>query len=110
MPHSTIIDENDITIQLEWQSAPMVSQMTWKAALDSCRALTTSDYSNWRLPTIEEIQSIMASGTIELTDKELWSRCSSSGNYINADAIDENNNITSVQKTELKDVLAVRIE
>ena len=73
------------------------------------RALTTSDYSNWRLPTIEEIQSIMASGTIELTDKELWSRCSSSGNYINADAIDENNNITSVQKTEVKFVLACRI-
>ena len=110
MPHSTITDENDVVMQLEWQSAPMVSQMAWKASIDSCRALTTSDHTNWRLPTIEEMQSIIASGVIELTDKELWSRCSSSSNYSNADVIDENNNITSVQKTELKYVLAVRTE
>jgi len=127
MPHSTITDENGVTTQLEWQSAPMVSQMAWGDALDSCRALralTTSDHTNWRLPTRKEVISLIENNMMQqldamergleftgfnLSGKLIWTRDSVAEQSNKAYIVDQNGNCSVVNKEELRDVIAVTI-
>lgn len=49
----------DNTLGLQWQDDSSPSVLTWKSALDQCNNLTLGGYSDWRLPNINELQSIV---------------------------------------------------
>ena len=52
----------DISTGLMWQKSPVQNweaAMNWEQALAYCEALTLGGYSDWRLPTIKELRSIV---------------------------------------------------
>ncbi|KPA13588.1 secreted protein containing DUF1566 [Candidatus Magnetomorum sp. HK-1] len=49
----------DKTTGLMWQIETSVSQKTWKEALVYCENLTLAGYSDWRLPNLKELNSIV---------------------------------------------------
>ena len=46
---------------LEWQQFPERGAISWYQAIDYCNALTLGGYSDWRLPTIKEISTLVDS-------------------------------------------------
>ncbi|MBD3789674.1 MAG: DUF1566 domain-containing protein [Campylobacterales bacterium] len=51
----------DSTTGLQWQddATAASTQLTWQAAIDHCEALTLGGHSDWRLPNINELKSII---------------------------------------------------
>ena len=49
----------DICTGLMWQRRSSSVSMTWEKAIEHCESLSISGYSDWRLPTIEELRSIV---------------------------------------------------
>lgn len=44
---------------LQWQDDAIGSSMTWESAITYCEDLVLDNYSNWRLPNINELKSIV---------------------------------------------------
>jgi len=44
---------------LQWQDDAIGSIMVWRAAIDYCENLTLDTYSDWRLPNLNELISIV---------------------------------------------------
>ncbi len=55
--HGTV---TDAASGLMWQDNAISATMDWTTAKSQCDGLTLSGYTNWRLPTIEELTSITA--------------------------------------------------
>jgi hypothetical protein len=53
----------DNTTGLMWQKAAAPADYSWEQALAYCDNLTLAGYSDWRLPTSKELQSIACYGT-----------------------------------------------
>ena len=49
----------DSTTGLQWQDDAIGSVMAWTAAIDYCENLTLDTYSDWRLPNLKELISIV---------------------------------------------------
>ena len=51
----------DIKKDLMWQDIPETAQYTdnWTFAKEYCRSLTLNGYTDWKLPSIKELQSIV---------------------------------------------------
>jgi len=57
-------DNSDSTVtdtktSLVWQKSTSGSEMTWEEALSSCEGLTLGSQSDWRLPNLKELGSIV---------------------------------------------------
>ena len=52
----------DTKTGLMWQDDAVGSQMDWSTAVTTCENLTLGGYSDWRIPTIEELESIVNYG------------------------------------------------
>ncbi|KPA09674.1 caspase [Candidatus Magnetomorum sp. HK-1] len=62
--YSQFLDNSDGTVSdkstcLMWQKNAPGHQMTWKEALVYCKKLTLAGQSDWRLPSVEELRSIV---------------------------------------------------
>jgi len=44
---------------LQWQDNEVGSTASWQGAIDRCEALELGGYSDWRLPNINELKSIV---------------------------------------------------
>lgn len=53
---NTVIDS---TTKLEWQDDDVVLPIKWKDAIKKCESLVLSGYSDWRLPNIKELNTIV---------------------------------------------------
>lgn len=42
-----------------WQQETTLKVMTWDQAVDYCKGLNLGGYTDWRLPTIEELKSVV---------------------------------------------------
>jgi hypothetical protein len=61
---SNFIDNGDGTITdsstgLMWEQSPAATTYTWKQAKDYCEKLTLGGHSDWRLPTRNELQTLV---------------------------------------------------
>lgn len=45
--------------KLEWQDDTLVVSMQWEEAITYCETLTLDGYTDWRLPNINELKSIV---------------------------------------------------
>lgn len=90
----------DVTTGLVWQQTT-AGPMSWKSALKYCERLTLGRCSNWRLPNIKELASIVdlsrSTPSIDTTyfpdtnAYQYWSSTTSVANTENANYIDFNN-------------------
>jgi hypothetical protein len=49
----------DSTTGLQWQDDAIGSTMNWKSAIEQCENLTLDGHSDWRLPNLKELTSIV---------------------------------------------------
>ncbi len=49
----------DTSTGLMWQQAGSSNSMTWEQALAYCEGLNLGGYTDWRLPTIKELYSLV---------------------------------------------------
>lgn len=54
----------DACTGLMWQQTSAANDMVWCDALAYCEALILSGYTDWRLPSVRELQSIVDYGTL----------------------------------------------
>ena len=59
-----LVDQGDSTIfdtrtNLYWQQSSSSKQYTWKDAHTYCEKLDLAGYKDWRLPTIDELKSLI---------------------------------------------------
>ena len=49
----------DNTTKLQWQDDAIGSTMTWAVAIEHCENLSLDGHSDWRLPNLSELSSIL---------------------------------------------------
>jgi len=49
----------DNTTKLQWQDDAIGSTMTWAVAIEHCENLSLDGHSDWRLPNLSELSSIV---------------------------------------------------
>ncbi len=79
-------DNNDGTVTdsntgLMWQQATSDSQMTWEQAISWCENLELAGYSDWRLPNIKELASIVDYSTYRPAINETYFPGTMSSSY-----------------------------
>jgi hypothetical protein len=50
---------SDLTTGLIWQKSDDSATRTWESALDYCETLSLGGSTNWRLPQVKELQSLV---------------------------------------------------
>ena len=79
----------DTVSKLEWQDNAIGSTTTWQGAIDRCESLTLDGHSDWRLPNINELKSIIdrsksnpaiVQGFKNTSSNDYWSS-TTNGNY-----------------------------
>jgi hypothetical protein len=49
----------DSVTSLQWQDDAIGSDTTWQGTIDRCEALSLGGYTDWRLPNLNELKSIV---------------------------------------------------
>jgi hypothetical protein len=83
---SSFTDNGDSTVtdtktRLVWQKSTSSSEMTWEAALGSCEGLTLASQSDWRLPNIKELFSIVDTSEYNPAIDETYFPATQSADY-----------------------------
>jgi len=60
----------DPKTKLTWQTAPTGTDLTWDKAKEHCENLTLLGFSDWRMPTLEELRSAIRGCVVEGQDSE----------------------------------------
>jgi len=71
----------DTKTRLVWQKSTSGSEMNWEAALSSCEALTLGSLSDWRLPNIKELFSIVDTSEYNPAIDETYFPATQSADY-----------------------------
>ncbi len=76
-----IEDHNDFTVKgdtvidnktgIVWQNAEFIGYRNWQEAIDYCKNLVFEGYSDWRLPNVNELRTIMPVDDNEILFKHL---------------------------------------
>jgi len=103
----------DITTKLMWQKIP--ESKSWGDSLTYCEGLELSNYKDWRMPNIAELQSLFnynlnTNVLYESDPQSLWSSTSraETGNYNHAWYLSAGGQIAPSDKGSSKYVHAVR--
>ena len=61
--HAEFLRENSVVLdtqtKLMWQDDAVGAAATWEVGVQRCEELTLASYDDWRLPTINELRSII---------------------------------------------------
>ncbi len=84
--YGDFIKNGDVVINnhsnLEWQDDSVGDKMMWREAIDYCENLTLNSNSDWRLPNINELKSVIdksryapavVSAFTNMTSDQYWS-------------------------------------
>ncbi len=63
--HGGVVTVIDSTTGLEWTAKPLAGEFNHQAAIDACAALDFAGHKDWRLPTRQELCSIVDLSRIE---------------------------------------------
>lgn len=69
---------SDSATGLEWQDNEIGTTTNWQGAIDRCEALTLGSHSDWRLPNLNELKSIVDRSKVNLAIKDGFINTSSS--------------------------------
>ena len=71
---------SDSVTELMWQRSDDGISRTWQGAIDHCEALTlpSGGYSDWRLPGLQELESLIDQDYVPTIDPEFFPNCGSS--------------------------------
>jgi hypothetical protein len=69
----------DTTTSLMWRKQDNGTTYTWEQAISYCEGLTISGYSDWRLPNIKELKSIVDVTTVNPAINSIFSNTQTSG-------------------------------
>lgn len=83
---NVVIDNNTF---LQWQDNTIISGMDWESALTYCENLTLNGYSDWRLPNIRELVSIMDDSRITPSIYPIFQKTASEHYWSSTAAIKE---------------------
>ena len=83
---SSFTDNGDSTVtdtktRLVWQQSTSGSGMNWESALSSCEGLTLASQSDWRLPNIKELGSIVDTSEYNPAIDETYFPATQSSDY-----------------------------
>jgi len=70
---------SDSVSGLEWQDDAVGNYMSWQSAIDTCENLTLGNQSDWRLPNVNELKSIVDRSKVNPAIKTGFVNSSSSG-------------------------------
>ncbi len=80
----------DTGTKLQWQDDTVGSAMAWEASINHCESLTLGGHSDWRLPNINELisivdklrvdDSVIVGGFVNTSSNGYWSSSSYEGN------------------------------
>lgn len=71
----------DSITKLQWQDDAVGEQMSWQEAIKHCEGLSLDGYSDWRLPTINELKSIIDRSKYEPAIVKGFENTSSSNSF-----------------------------
>ena len=69
----------DNTTQLQWQDDALGSAMDWQTAIGHCESLPLDGYSDWRLPNLNELKSIIDRSKVDQAIADGFEYTSSDG-------------------------------
>jgi hypothetical protein len=85
----------DVSAGLTWHQEINVEKITWKDALSYCENLTIAGYDDWRMPNVNELQSIVdytkanpVDGLLPVMAGANWSSTSVDGAYARSVGLD----------------------
>jgi len=89
---ATIFASDTVSINgLEWQdnSEAKTTKLNWSDAKAHCQNLSLGGYEDWRLPTIQELQSIVDIGKKEPTIKRRFNNVTSSVYWSSSEGVSD---------------------
>ena len=69
---------SDSATGLMWQDNEIGTYTTWQGAIDRCEELTLGPHSDWRLPNVNELKSIVDRSKVNPAIKDEFNHTSSS--------------------------------
>jgi len=79
----------DSVTGLQWQDDAIGTSTTWQDAIDRCENLTLDGLSDWRLPNINELKSIVDRSKYNPAIVNGFSQVSSNDDYWSSTALEE---------------------
>ncbi len=91
--HNDFTRKGDIVIDNKtafmWQNAEFTGKKTWQEAIDHCKNLVFAGYSDWRLPNVNELRTIMPKDSDEILFENLSPISLDSGHAWSSTTADE---------------------
>ncbi|MCI5137972.1 MAG: hypothetical protein D3922_06070, partial [Candidatus Electrothrix sp. AR1] len=75
-------------------SPVLTHKMKWNEARIYCNNYTAADHSNWRLPTLDELEGANKD-TLGVTEQKVWAEQNNRPAYFNFETGDPNSNVDS---------------
>ena len=86
----------DSATGLEWQDDAIGSSTTWQSAIDRCENLTLGGQSDWRLPNINELKTIIDRSKVNPAIISAFTQTSSDGYWSSTTTEDYKDNAWGV--------------